>query len=137
MGSAKAMWATMPFAEERVDAVPRAIEELVGNHEVERLVLFLERADRRDRNDSLHAQLFEAIDIRAEVQLGGKNTVSAAVTGEERDLAPFECSEDVGVRRLTERRLLPDFPHIAQPGHRVQPAASDDSNLRLRQTTSR
>ena len=36
----------------------------------------------------------------------------------------------------TADNILPDFPHIAQPGHRIQPAAPDDSNLRLRQTTS-
>ena len=34
------------FAEERGDAAARAIHELIGDHEIQRLVLFLQRADR-------------------------------------------------------------------------------------------
>ena len=45
-----------PVAEESRDAAARAIEELIRNHEVERLVLLLQRSDRAQRNDPLHAE---------------------------------------------------------------------------------
>ena len=52
-------------------------------------------------------------------------------------LAAFERAEDVSIRRLAEGRILFHFLHISEPGHGIKPAAADDSNLRLRQTTSR
>ena len=60
------------IAEEGIDAVAGAIEELVGDHKIERLVLFLERSHGRDRNDSLDTQLLEAVDVGAEVQFAGQ-----------------------------------------------------------------
>ena len=49
------------------------------------------------------AQLLEAVNVGAEIQLGGKNAVSAAVAGQERNFAAFQRAQDVGVRRLAER----------------------------------
>ena len=58
-----------PLAEERRWPPFRAIEELVGDDQVERLVVLLEAADRTGREDELDAQQLEAEDIGAEVQL--------------------------------------------------------------------
>ena len=63
--------------EKRIDAMPCAIEELVGNHKIQRLVFLLQRPDGGNRNNSLDSKLLEAMDIGAEIQLTGKNPVPA------------------------------------------------------------
>ena len=60
----------MPSPKNVRHAVTRAIEELVRDHEVQRLVLFLQRANRAKRENSLHSQLFHAVDVGAKIQLG-------------------------------------------------------------------
>ncbi len=91
------------FAEESVDALAGAIDELVGDDELQRLVFFLERADGRDRENALDAELFEAVNVGAEVQFGGQNAVAASVAGQEGDFAcPRACPERTG--RKARRR---------------------------------
>ena len=68
------------IAEEGVDAVASTIEELIGDDEIERLVLFLERSDGRNGNDAVNPQLLKAVDISAEVQLTRQKAVTASVT---------------------------------------------------------
>src|SRR5205823_4384212 len=41
--------------------VTRAVEELIRDHELQRLVLFFQRPDRGDGDDAFHAQLLEAV----------------------------------------------------------------------------
>ncbi len=57
------------LAEERGDAPAGAVEELVGEDEILRSMLFLERAHRAQRNDALHAQRLHAVDIGPEIEL--------------------------------------------------------------------
>ena len=70
------------FAEEGGDAAARAIEELIGDDEVERPVFFLERADRAERDDALDAQRLHAVDVGAEVEFAGRNAMAASVARE-------------------------------------------------------
>src|SRR5581483_6482816 len=44
----------------------RAIKELLGNHHVERRILFLQRTNRRRRPNSLDAEQLHPVDVRAE-----------------------------------------------------------------------
>ena len=74
-----------------------AVDELVGHDKVGGLVLFLERADGGDRDDALDAELLEGINVGAEVELGGKDAMAAAVAREKGDLAAFELAENEGV----------------------------------------
>ena len=110
-----------------------AVDELVGDHEVGGLVLFLERADGGDGEDALDAELLEGVDVGAEVQLRGQNAVAAAVAGEEGDLAAFQFAEDEGVGWVAEWRLDALFMNIGESGHGIKPAAADDADLRLSQ----
>jgi len=116
-------------AEEGVDAMASSIEELVGDYEVEWLVLFLERADRGDGDDAVDAELLESVDIGAEVEFGGQEAVARAVTREEGDLAAFELTEYVGIGGIAERSLLADFVDVGEPGHVVKATAADDSDF--------
>ena len=62
--------------------------------------------------------------------------MTAAVTGEKGDLAIRERAYDVGVRRRAEWGIDHDLMHSLQPGHRVQSATADDSDLCLLQDLS-
>ena len=100
-------------AEERRDPPARAVEELVGNDEVHRLVFLLQAADRARRQDVLDAERLEAVDVGPEVQLGRQQPVSGAVPRQKRHALAAQRPDDVGRRRLAERRL-----HAAAPRDR-------------------
>ena len=98
------------FAEEGRDAAARAVEELVGDDEIERAMLFLERADGAEGDDALHAERFHAVDIGAEVQFRRRDAVTAPVAREKRHLLAGERAEDIVVRRhrrMAFRSTLP------------------------------
>ena len=67
------------IAEECGNPSARAIEELIGDHEFERPMLFFERAHGTERYDALHAQRFHAVNVGAEIQIGRRDAVPAAV----------------------------------------------------------
>ena len=46
-----------------------AVEELVRNHEVERLVFFLQGSHGADGKNTLNPELFHAMNVGAEIQL--------------------------------------------------------------------
>ena len=83
------------LAEEGRDAAAGAVEELIGEDEVLRAVLFFERTDGAERDDALDAERFHAVDVGPKVELRGRDAMSAAVTGEEGDAASGEVAEDV------------------------------------------
>ena len=91
-------------AEERADAPLGAIEELIGHHDVERLVLLLQAADGARREDALDAEHLEAEDVRAEVQLGRQQPMADAVPRQERDALAAQRADHVRARRIAERR---------------------------------
>src|SRR6266705_3306023 len=90
------------FAEKSGDALPCAIEELIGNHELHRLVFFLKRPHRGNRDDAMDAELVEAVDIRAKIQFRRQNTVATAVSRQKCNAFPFQFTENVRVRWVAE-----------------------------------
>src|SRR5208337_3188807 len=92
-------------AEKSVYAMASAIEKLVGDDEVQRLMLFLQRSDCGDRNDALDSKLFEAVNIGAEIQLAGQDAMAASMARQERHSAALDRAAHVGVRRRAEWRF--------------------------------
>ena len=90
--------------EERADAALRPIEELIGDEDVERLVLLLQAADGARRQQPLDAQHLEAVDVRPEVELRRQKAMADAVPREKRHALPAQRADDVGTRRIAERR---------------------------------
>ena len=103
-------------SEKCVHAMTGAIEELIRDHKIQRLVLFLQRSHRGDGHDALDAQLLEAVNVGAEIQFAGKDAMAAPVTRQESDLAALERAADVGVRRRAERSLEALLPYFGQAG---------------------
>src|SRR6185312_8433273 len=64
-----------PFTEEGADTGKGTIDELIRNHEVRGLVLFLQRSNGGDGKDLFHPQHFHPIDVCAKVQLTGQEAV--------------------------------------------------------------
>ena len=118
-----------PFAEERRDAPARAVEKLVGNHEIERPVLLLQRSHGAQRENALDAERLHPEDVRAKVQLRWRDAMPARMARQEGDLAARESAQHVIVGGLPERRLNGGLLLRLKSRHRVQTAAADDSDL--------
>ena len=115
-------------AKKRGDPVARAIVKLVGNQKIERLQIFLQRADRAHGNNSLHAQLLHGVNVGAVVDFRRQKAVPARVPGEKSHALPFQRSHDQRVGWISERRLDAHFARLFEPRHVVQAAAADDAN---------
>ena len=61
--------------------------------------------------------------------------MAPSVTRQERYLAAFEFAQNERVRRITKWRLDCLFVNIRKSRHGIEPAAADNSNLRLRQSS--
>ena len=83
------------FAEKRGDAAACAIDKLIRDHEIERLVFFLQRAHGAERENALHAQRLHAVNIGAEIQLRRRDPVPPPVPRQERDLFARQLADDV------------------------------------------
>src|SRR5271169_6311135 len=94
------------------NAVARAVIELVGDQEIQRLQVLLQRSDGADRNDPLDAELLHGVDIGAIINFRGKKTMSASMAREEGHALPFQSSGDQRVRRIAERRLDSQFARL-------------------------
>ena len=121
------------FAEKSIYTMAGAIEELIRDYEIKRLVFFLQRSDCGNGDDPLDAELLESINIGAEIQFRGEDAMSASVARQKSDLAAFERAQDIGVGRVAEWSLLLEFPHVGEAGHGIKPAAADDANFCVRQ----
>ncbi len=67
--------------EERVDAVPRAIDELIDHDHVARMNVLLHRTHCRHAEDLLRARHLEGEDVGSVVDTMGREAVPAAVSG--------------------------------------------------------
>src|SRR4029434_1786886 len=115
--------------EERADAPARAIDELIGKHQILRRVLLLQAADRACRHDPFHAEHLHAENIGAVIELARVQAMALAVPGQERHPLAAQRREDVRTGWIAERRRQRLLVAIGELGHVVEAAAADDSNL--------
>src|SRR5262245_61724856 len=90
--------------EERADASFRPVVELIGNDDIERLVLVLQAANRAGRQNPFDAEDLEAEDVRPEVELRRQDLVAGAVAGQKGDALTFQCAEEIRSRGIAEWR---------------------------------
>src|SRR6266700_2877031 len=77
------------------------------------------------------------MNVGTKIEFAGQEAMATTVARQKRDFAAFQRATYIGVGRGAERRLHPHFFDPGQPGHRVEPAAADDSDFRLCQSPSR
>src|SRR5947199_1981116 len=66
----------------------RAVDELVRQHDVARLVTRLQRADCADTDDPCDTEFFHRPDVRAMVQFAGENAMPATAARNDGHLTP-------------------------------------------------
>jgi hypothetical protein len=69
------------FVKERRRPAFGAVEKLIGNDEVQRFQLLLQRADGAKRKQPFDAKLLEAVNVGAKGKIRGADAVSASVAG--------------------------------------------------------
>src|SRR6202021_2225681 len=111
------------------DSQARAIEELVGDEEIERRQIIAQRAYRAYGNNSFRAEQLHREDVRAIVDFARREEMAASVAGEKRDTTIFEGPRDKSVRGIAEGSLHADFACAGKAGHAVEAAAADDADL--------
>ena len=82
-----------------------SVDELVDDDEIAGLELLAQAADRRQGHDVGHAAALQRVDIGAEIYLGGRQYVPAAVPRDEHDRLAVECAEAEFVGSRAERAL--------------------------------
>ena len=130
-GCAKPTWATSPRPKKVEARCEGAVHELVGDHHVQGRVLLLERADRGDGEDPLHAQRLQGEDVGAEVELAGQRCGGRGRGGAgRRPSGPRACPSTKaseggpkGVSTATSRTSVEAL-------HLVEAAAADDPDGR-------
>jgi hypothetical protein len=113
--------------EERAGASARAIDELIDQHHLARVHVFLQRADRRHAQDLLCAELLEREHVGAVVDAVRRDAVPAAVTRQEQQRRVAELAAHDRVRGRAEGRVDAHLPHVREPLELVEPAAADDA----------
>src|SRR5262249_35416804 len=117
-------------AEERADALPRPVDELIGHHDVARRDLLAQAPDRAHGEDPLHAEALQREDVGAEVDLGGEQAMPAPVAREEDDLRLAELPDHQLVGRLTEGGVGAEALHRLEPGQVVEATAPEHAERR-------
>ena len=87
------------------DRLLGAVEKLVDEHDVARLVFLLQRADGADADDPGDAELLHRPDVGAMIQFAGQNPVAAAVPRQEDHVAPGQLAGEQIVRGRAEGRF--------------------------------
>ncbi len=100
-------------AEERVDTVARAIDKLIRNDKVERSMLFLQRADGRQRNDPRDPKLLQPVNVGAVIYLRRHEAMSPTMARQESYISTRQCAQHVGIGRRSKRRFQ---RHLANVG---------------------
>src|SRR5207253_7872750 len=112
----------------------RAIDELVRNHKVGRLMLLFERPYRGDRKNPFHSQHLHREEVGAKVQLARQYPMTSSMPRKKSNAAPLKFAKNKRIRRIAKRRRHALFTHTGKSRHGVQATASDDANLCLLQT---
>lgn len=118
-------------AEERVlVASAGAVEKLVRQHDVTRVVFLLQTTDSGHGDDPAHVQAAQCPEIRTMIQLRGQDAVPFAMPGQEIDAASGQCARHECIGRRAERRLDRDFLAVFEAFEVVQAGTADDADGR-------
>lgn len=116
------------FVEECGNPSSSAVEELVWQHEVQRLEFLAEGADSAEREDILDTELFESMDVGAKIEIGGHDAVAATMPGQEGHLPSGDAPNHVRVGGCSPRRVDPHLLAVLERIHCVEAAATDNSD---------
>src|SRR5260370_14765092 len=94
--------------------------------------LFLQAAGSGNRNEMSHAELLHAEDVGAVINLGGEQSMAAAVTGEKDNFNIADSSLVERIGRAAEWCLELHHLDLVEAVHLVEATASDHSKYVVR-----
>ena len=106
----------------------RPVIKLVRQHDVARVVLFLEAANGGDGDDPSDAERAERPDICPVVDLVRSDPVPTRMTRKKKDRPAVKRSPDDRVRRIPKGRVDPDLGNLLKPVNLVKAAASNNAD---------
>ena len=118
-----------PVAEEGVDPLGGAVDELVGDEQVAGGDLFFEAADGVDGDDMFDPKRFESPDVGPHRYLGGHDAVAAAVARQEGDPDAAQNPGDDGIAWFAVRGVDVHLANIGESFDVVEAGAADDGDL--------
>ncbi len=107
------------LAEKGVDAVAGAIEELIDDHDVARLELFLEAAAGADANHVRDAEHLQRTNVGAVRHFGRREAMAPAVARQKHHRHALHLAGHQLVGRRTERRVDRYFLDLVESFHRI------------------
>jgi len=113
-------------------AAAGAVEKLVRQHDVTRVILLLQAAHGRHGDDPAHVQAAQRPDVCPVVQLRGQDAVPFAMPRQENDAPPGKLARDELVTRRPEGRGDVEFLAVREPVEVVKAGAADDADGRGR-----
>src|SRR5579871_3935942 len=116
------------FAKKRRRAMFGVIVKLIGQHELSRRVLFLERSNGRERQGALDTQRLHPVNVGTIIELGRREAMAASVTRQKRHARSAERADEIAVRRRAPRRGNCFFLCARESFQCVQPATADHSD---------
>ena len=104
------------------------VDELVGQHHVERLEIFLQGTHGGHRQQVAHAELLHGVDVGAVGHFMRQQAVAARMPGQENHRHALHATRDQHVRRRAKRRLDDLLLRAFERVHLVKATASDDAD---------
>src|SRR5664279_2987936 len=104
-----------------------AVEELINDDDVTRLVFFLQRADGADADDPLNAKLFHGPDVGPMVQFARQNPMTASMAREKNHVTPGKFAGEQIVGGIAERRFDLHPFLVGEAFKVVKSGAADDA----------
>ena len=120
-----------PITKESSGPVHCPVEQLIRNDDIARGEFFAHAADSTDRDDPLHSDGLESVDICANRDLSREVPVSASMPRQECHRHPVQSPGDDRIARGAERRLHHHLGAVFKSRHVVEAAAPDNGQARL------
>ena len=116
------------LAKKRAGALAGQVNELVGQHQVQRFELFAQRAHGGYRQQVAHAKLLHGVNVGAVRHFRRQQAVAARMPGQKYDALAMHLASDQHIRRCAEGGADQVFPRVLQRVHFVETAAAENTD---------
>ena len=113
------------FAEKGVDPLAGAVDKLVRYHQIQGSEVLFQAAHRADRNEPLHPQGFQGVDVGPNRNSGGVEPVPPTVAGQKRDPRILQGTHHYRIAGPAKGRIHLNMLNIGHPLQVIEAAAAD------------
>src|SRR5215468_7904957 len=109
-----------------------AVEELIGQHNVARLVARLQRPNRADTDNPGHSKFFHSPNVCTVIQFARKNPMTTTMPRQEHNLSPGQPASQQCIRRRAKRGFHLDPFLAGKTLNMIKTAAANHTDPMLR-----